>query len=234
LAKSLKQRNQPQLITFVIANVVMLAIIAAGSSRFLATIEGLTKGNVAAVGKFLALPALLTLITGLLGWAMPRRAKETLIYWKTGNNSLPSSRAFTELGPQDSRVDMTTLVVSLGKLPASPSEQTAAWYRIYRRFQQESSVEDAHGAYLKFREMTNLTLALFIGCVLADFILHVAQSLVLWSVLILVCEYLLVMFAARNASIHLVVNVLALESSSSTDVIAGPEFVSKFDKRAGE
>jgi hypothetical protein len=229
LAKSLKQKNQPQLITFVVANVVLFGVLAFGLSQFVAMIDAVSKGNIAAIGKFIAVPAVLSLVTAILGWAMPRQGKEALVFWKIGKNCLPSSRAFTELGPRDPRVDMSRLATRLGPLPTSPTEQTAVWYRIYRGHGAEASVEDAHGAYLKFREMTNLALALLVGIVSVDCIFHVAHRPLYLSIFVLLIEYFLLMFAARNASLHFVVNVLALESSAPTEASPGQTFVGKFD-----
>jgi hypothetical protein len=214
LAKSLKQKNQPQLVTFVLVNVIGLAVIALGLSHLLAVVEGLSKGNWAILGKLIAIPAVLALLTGILGWAMPNTGEEALVFWKVGKHSLPSSRAFSVVGPDDPRVDMQRLVLKHGLLPTSPVEQTALWYRIYRNYAADISVEDAHGAYLRFREMTTLALALFVSCIAFFLCMRVpGKSLGLASA-VLIIEYLFLMVAARNAATHFVSNVLALESSA--------------------
>jgi hypothetical protein len=151
-------------------------------------IEGVSKRNIAAIGKFIAVPAALSLVTAILGWAMPRQSKEALVFWKTGKNCLPSSRAFTELGPRDPRVDMSRLVSRLNPLPTSPEEQIAVWYRLYRGYGAEASVEDAHGAYLKFREIANLTLALLVGVVSVNCMFHVAHRPLYFSIFVLLVE----------------------------------------------
>ena len=222
MAKSLKQKNQPQLVTFVLVNVIGLGAIALGLSHLLAVVEGLTKGNWAIVGKLIAVPAVLTLITGILGWAMPNSGEEVLVFWKIGKNCLPSSRAFTVLGPQDPRVDMQRLALRHGPLPTLPAEQTALWYRMYRSHVSDVSIEDAHGAYLRFREMTTLTLALLLSCLAIFIWLHVPGKALALACLILVIEYLFLMLSARNAAIHFVSNVLALESSASQEIMSPP------------
>ncbi|MDQ2844633.1 MAG: hypothetical protein M3Y72_27030 [Acidobacteriota bacterium] len=228
LAKSLKAKNQPQLITFVIANAVLVAVVILGFSKVLVIGDVVSKGNLAALGKFLAVPAVLSLITGMIGWAMPRNVKETLVFWKTGKFCLPSCRAFTELGPADPRVDMTRLASRVGALPSAPAEQTALWYRLYRGHGDEPSVEDAHGAYLKFREMTHLSLVFSVVSMVAGGALHAPVRRMSAAVAILVLEYLILMLAARNASNHLVLNVLALEGSVA-EVRSTSNFVGKFD-----
>jgi hypothetical protein len=214
LAKSLKQKNQPQLVTFVLVNVVGLASIALGLSHLLAVVEGLSKGNWAILGKLIAVPAVLALVTGILGWVMPNTGEEALVFWKIGKHCLPSSRAFSVLGPDDPRVDMQRLALKHGSLPTSPAEQTALWYRIYRNYAADISVEDAHGAYLRFREMTTLSLALFVSCMALFLWMHVPGKALGLASAVLVIEYLFLMVAARNAATHFVLNVLALESSA--------------------
>ena len=91
MAKSLKQKNQPQLITFVVLNVMGLGAIALGVPHLLSVVAGLTKGNWAILGKVIVVPAALTVVIGILGWAMPRSGKEVLVFWKTGKHCLPSS-----------------------------------------------------------------------------------------------------------------------------------------------
>jgi hypothetical protein len=214
MTKSLKQKNQPQLVTFVLVNVIGLGAIAVGLTHLVAVVEGLTKGSWEILGKLIAVPAVLTLITGIVGWAMPNSGEEALVFWKIGKDCLPSSRAFTVLGPQDPRVDMQRLALRHGPLPTLPAEQTALWYRMYRSYANDVSIEDAHGAYLRFREMTTLALALLLSCLAIFIWLHEPGKALALACLVLVIEYLFLMFAARNAAVHFVSNVLALESSA--------------------
>jgi hypothetical protein len=120
MSKSLKQKNQPQLIAFVVLNVLGLGAIALGLPHLLSLVEGLTKGNWAILGKLIAVPTALTLVTGILGWAMPSSGKEILVFWKTGKHCLPSSRAFSVLGPRDPRVDMQRLTLRGGHFQHPP------------------------------------------------------------------------------------------------------------------
>lgn len=214
MAKSLKQKNQPQLVTFMMVNIMGLGAIALGLPHLQALIAELTKGNGAILGKLIAVPAVLALVTGVLGWVMPNRGEDALVFWKIGKHCLPSSRAFTILGPADPRVDMQRLVLRNGPLPTLPAEQTALWYRMYRSHSNEVSIEDAHGAYLRFREMTTLTFALLLSCLGSFVWFHVPGKRLAFGCLLLVIEYLFLMLAARNAALHFVSNVLALESST--------------------
>jgi hypothetical protein len=222
MARSLKQKNQPQLITFVVSNAIGLGLIALGPSQFMDTLQELSKGNWTILGKLIAIPAFLTLVTGTVGWAMPRAGKEFLVFWKK-RDCLPSSKAFTVIGPRDPRVDMQRLVGKYGPLPRESDRQTALWYRIYRAHRDEASVEDAHGAYLRFREMATLSSALIIVGVIFAAYFNIQGMPLLLGVLLLVVEYLTVMIAARNAATRFVSNVLAIESAAMTSDATGQE-----------
>jgi hypothetical protein len=202
------QKNQPQLITFVVSNAIALGVIALGLPQLLSLLHDLSKGKWTIIGKLVAIPAFLTLVTSIIGWAMPRVGKEILVFWKTGKTCLPSSRAFTSIGPRDPRVDMQRLATNRGPLPEEPSQQTALWYRIYRSHRDEASVEDAHGAYLRFREMATLSVSLILVGGLCDAFFKIPRGHALLGILLLVVEYLAVMIAARNAATHFVSNVL--------------------------
>lgn len=214
MAKSLKQKNQPQLITFVVSNAIGLGLIALGPSRLLAVLQQLSKGDWTIIGKLIAIPAFLTLITGILGWLMPRAGKEFLVFWRI-RNCLPSSRAFTLIGPRDPRIDMQRLIGNYGSLPEEPAQQTALWYRIYRAHAEEASVEDAHGAFLRFREMTTLCVVLIVISAVSIAYFAIEGRRLVLGLLFLVLEYLTVMIAARNAATRFVANVLALQSATT-------------------
>jgi len=218
MAKSLKQKNQPQLITFVVSNAIGLGLLALGPSRLLAVLQELSKGD----WTILAIPAFLTLVTGTLGWVVPRAGKEFLVFWKI-RNCLPSSGAFTLIGPHDPRVDMQRLIGKYRSLPQEPGQQTQLWYRIYRAHKEEASVEDAHGAFLRFREMTTLCVAFLVVSTVSVAYFAIGGRKLLLGVLILVMEYLIVMIAARNAATRFVANVLALESATYTGDSANQE-----------
>jgi hypothetical protein len=214
VAKSLKQRNQPQLITFVIANAIALGVLLQGLKEELSLLEGMTKGNFAILGKLIAIPAALTLVIGILGWAVPKRWKETVIFWRGDKHCLPSSRAFSAIAKNDPRIDVKRLTEKNDPLPIEPSQQTALWYRLYRKNAENPAVEDAHCAYLRYREMTALAIGMMPSFLIAAGLLRPSGRSLLGGVLLIVAEYLLLMLAARHAAEHFVSNVLAVESAA--------------------
>lgn len=214
MAKTLKQRNQPQLVTFTIVNVLTLSAVALGTQTLLSLADDIAKGSWATLGKVIAVPAVASLLLGVFGWAVPREWKEILIFWRFGKRCLPSSRAFSQIAISDPRIDMARLSNQLGSFPIEPAKQTAVWYAIYRKYMGEPSVEDAHGAYLLYREMTGLVGICLVAVLVAGPFFHVSWRLTATSVSLLVIEYLVVMLAARHSAQHMVANVLAIASAS--------------------
>jgi hypothetical protein len=213
LSKTLKQRNQPQLVTFTVVNVVVLSVIALGTQRMLSLADDIANGSWSTLGKVIAIPAVAALLLGIIGWAVPREWKETVIFWRLGERCLPSSRAFSQIATSDPRIDAACLTDQFGSFPIEPSKQTAAWYSIYRRHVNEPSVEDAHGAYLLYREMAGLVGVSLIADLIVGICFHFSWKPITFGESFLVIEYFVVTLAARHSGEHLVANVLAIQSA---------------------
>ena len=202
------------MIAFVLLNALGLGVLLEGFDQVLSLLDSVTKGNLAILGKLVALPAALALVIGILSWAVPKSWKETMVFWRI-HNCLPSSRAFTQIASRDPRIDRPHLTHKYGHLPSEPAQQTALWYSLYRKNAEEVAVEDAHCAYLRYREMTAL-----IGSVLAFFPggrgcnSSIYSDDCGWNTFLIFAEYLFVLLAARHAANHLVANVLAIESAA--------------------
>ena len=213
MAKSLKEKNRSQLIVFAFLNAIGLGILLEGLAQALSLVDSLTKGNLGVLTKLLAVPAVLALIIGILGWAMPKMFKETMIFWRV-HNCLPSGRAFSTIALRDPRVDRRRLTDRYGELPSQPAEQTALWYRLYKRNAEDPAVEDAHCAYLRYREMVALIASVMICFLIAVVWVHPSIRTLVVGALVIVAEYLVLVLAARNAATHFVANVLAIESAA--------------------
>jgi hypothetical protein len=214
MAKSLKEKNQPQLIAFVLANAVGLGILLEGVKQMLVLLDSLSKGNIAVIFRLVAIPAGLALLIGILGWAVPKRWKEMVIFWRTDKNCLPSSRAFSVIALNDPRIDRRRLAKKHGPLPTAPDQQTVLWYSLYRKNAENGAVEDAHCAYLRYREMTALAVSVMAILLVASGVVHPSSRTILVGASIITAEYLLLLVAARNAAGHFVSNVLAIESAA--------------------
>ena len=84
-------------------------------------------------------------------------------------------------------------------------------------------MEDAHGAYLRFREMTTLCGAFIIVSTVCGAYFDVRGRQLLLGELLLILEYLTVMIAARNAATQFVAKVLAIESATISVDPSGQE-----------
>jgi hypothetical protein len=145
---------------------------------------------------------------------VPKRWKETVIFWSTDKNCLPSSRAFSVIALNDPRIDRRRLAKKHGPLPTAPDQQTVLWYGLYRKNAENGAVEDAHGAYLRYREMTALAVTIMAVFLVASGVVHPNVHAILVGSSIIAIEYLVLLMAARNAAGHFVSNVLAIESAA--------------------
>jgi hypothetical protein len=215
MKKPLKQQNRPQLVVFLLANVLGIGAGLFGLNAVSALLAEVLSGNLTGLGKIIVLPALAAVVLGIISWVLPAAFKETLVFWRVGPSRLPSSKAFTVIAPRDPRIDMVRLTTRLGTLPAEADKQNTLWYATYRKHGSEPSVMDANGAYLLYRDMA--ALVSFIVCTAYGLALAVppARNNLVLVATVLLLEYLVLMFAARNAGTRLVGNVLAVEAAIS-------------------
>lgn len=140
--------------------------------------------------------------------------KAALVYWHR-RHALPGHRAFSVYASRDTRIDVPRLLKFFkGKFPSDPSDQNAAWYKLYRTVREDVTVASAHKAFLLLRDYTTLSASFLI--VFGPWALvsvpnrDVALLFVAW----LAAQYLIVRQAAYNAGIRLVTNVLAVKSAT--------------------
>lgn len=65
--------------------------------------------------------------------------RDRLVLWRW-HNPLPGCRAFTQIGPKCSHVDMDRLAGEFGPLPTNSEEQNWLFYKIYRTHRDEVGV----------------------------------------------------------------------------------------------
>jgi hypothetical protein len=213
MTKSLKEKNRPQLIVFALLNAIGLAMVLQGLNQVLFLLDSATKGNLGILGKIIAVPAALVFVIGVLSWATPKRWKEIMIFWRI-HDCLPSNRAFTVAAHKDPRIDRRRLTKKYGELPSRPAQQTALWYSLYKKSEHDAAVEDAHCAYLRYREMTALVAIVMVCFLAGTTLIHPSSRTITTGILIIVAEYVLLLLAARNAADHFVANVLAIASTA--------------------
>ena len=88
---------------------------------------------------------------------------------------------------------------------------------LYQKNADHPAVEDAHCAYLRYREMTALVASIMTAFVVASVCIHPSLRGLTFGFGLIAAEYFLLLLAARNAADHFVSNVLAIESAG-TDV----------------
>lgn len=93
--------------------------------------------------------------------------KSVLVYCRR-RNPLPGHEAFSLHGKNDSRIDMNALEREYGPLPTDPIKQNQLWYRLSRTTADCPSVDEAHYAWLRTRDLTSLSFVLLpVSAVLA-------------------------------------------------------------------
>lgn len=202
---SLKAQNRPTIIMVTAVYSVALWSLISPIPLF----DNLSQDFNPQSGIFAGIAALFSYTVSEL---IPRRSKLFLVEWKWENQA-SGCQAFTKIALEDHRIDLKCLEKNYGPLPIDPSEQDRTFYKIYRIFQNEVSVLDAHKSYLLFRELCCLSfLLLFVGLI---FGVIFGRSIII--VLAYLCAslvaYIIFAQAAQNAGRRLVANVLAVASA---------------------
>lgn len=214
--KTLKEQNAGLIRAVMIGHMVAFAWVAGQPLRLLkmdwsslaSRLETLAAPGTAALG-------LIVVASLVLLGAINPNWRDRLIHfrWKA---ALPGCRAFTEIGPATSHVDMARLDTAFGPLPTDPAEQNQLYYRIYRGFRDDIGVLDAHGRYLAARDIATITaLIMFVLPILAWWATGDAGRALVYG-LVLVGVYGLCALAARNYALRMVQHVLALASSGNS------------------
>ena len=194
--------NRKYLIGYMLLNCLIFLIISGGFSGGLDEIKSLYEKTTNIFG-FLFIP-LSIIIEGVLSPDL----KHKLVFWKT-KNPLPASRAFSEIGPKEPRIDMSRLNLLLaGNIPESPEKENAMWYSLYKKCSSKERVFDAHRCFLLTRDLASLS---FISIPAA------VASYALWSIplrsmaihlVFLIAVLLLTSLACQNYGRRFVANVL--------------------------
>lgn len=198
---SLKGENRVALTGILLLNVGAFFAVANGGQ--LLTLSSLDPRNLTN-----AIPAgIVAVLTGVLSALLPSEMKARLVFLRW-NHPLPGTRAFTELGPRDSRVDMEAIRRRYGPLPTEPPAQNALWYRLFNTVEDDSAVRESHKAFLFTRDYCALVVLLLVP--LGPLALCTLPSAVAWPYLgVLLMQALLAGQAARTHGTRLVTTVLA-------------------------
>jgi len=204
----LKRRNAGYLWSFIGVNLAMFLSVFITKGFSASSIDHLWKGVTAKNGVIAACIPLLTIV---LGGLVADQMKARLVFWRW-RNPLPGCRVFTELIPNDTRIDLSALKKKYGELPCDPKEQNTLWYRVYKKHSGNVIVTEAHKNFLLTRDMTALAAIFFVVFSVAirfDFVPWKVEILYLLG---LIAQYLIMAISAQNYGKRFVLNVLAEDS----------------------
>lgn len=203
--RSLKSLNLKWLVMLAVADVLAVLLFVIPE-----IVEGVspTQGGVGRIMTTTVMPVVVLLIVNVL----PADIKAMLVYWKP-RGVLPGSQAFTKHGPLDPRIDMAALKKNVGDLPATPSQQNAKWYQLFKQVQNEPAVTEAHKAFLMYRDMAALSLPLIVLVPLTLHLAGTARTATWLAVGLFFAQYLLTALSARWSGIRFVCNVLSVHAT---------------------
>lgn len=154
-----------------------------------------------------AAPVLVLLLSSLLS----SQAKAVIVFWRL-RDALPGHRAFSVHAQSDPRIDLSALRKNAGGFPDGAREQNAAWYRLYKKVENDVVVAQAHRHYLLFRDLAAVSLLLVPVAMGTLFFLH-GKTVLAWSSgTLFAVQYAMTALAARHNGVRLVTNVLALHA----------------------
>ena len=161
--KSLKDQNAWLIRGVMIAHFVLFTTVALRPLQLLR----MDRQSLFAKLETAALPgsaalAMIVLAALLLLGMLPDKWRNRIIHWRW-STPLPGARAFTDIGPSSSRVDMVALESQHGPLPTDPAQQDRKFYQIYRCHRDDSGVLDAHRYYLATRDIGTINFLMMIS-----------------------------------------------------------------------
>ena len=138
-------------------------------------------------------------------------AKARIAYWRW-NHPLPGSRAFSIYLNKEHRANPSRLEQNWGPFPGGPVGQNRLWYQIYKSFEQEIRVREAHRSWLFSRDLTAYTLFFLTLFGTAALFSDASWTTCGWYLGALTLQYALTTIAARSQGVRFVRQVLVIAS----------------------
>jgi hypothetical protein len=159
-----------------------------------------------------------TVIIFLLNGLLTSDFKARLVFWRR-ENAYPGTRIFTDLMDKDYRIDRSVLEKSYGTLPVDPKSQNQLWYKIFKKFEFEPMVFDAHRSFLLARDITGFSFLFLctypMSALIAAFVFEIAFSSLIQYLLLLGVQYFISSLVSQHYGKRFACNVLAQASSAS-------------------
>lgn len=150
----LKTKNIPVIVTFIIWCISIYVTFFAGFEDFLNELLSKYKDLSRKEGFVTTLmPILVVILSGVVSSGL----KAKLVFWRF-KYALPGHRVFSKLAPQDARIDIEHLMNKMGTIPNAPRTQNSSWYRLYRRYENATTVKHAHRSFLLARDLSTISI----------------------------------------------------------------------------
>jgi hypothetical protein len=201
----IKNDNRKYLIGYLVLHVFIFALISGilepPFNDFQTILSDLQKPTIWTA--ILLIPFCIVL-DGFLG----NPVKEFSVFWRI-KERLPGHRAFSVIAKNDSRIDMNQVSrIFAGYIPDEPQKQNSEWYSLYKKYQDNRIVYQAHKAFLLTRDMTALT-ALLLPTVFIGHLLYSSDlKIIIYHILGLFILYLFIALSASNYGKRFVANVI--------------------------
>ncbi len=209
----IKSENRKWLIAYLLLHIVLFALFASLINFDLINADELVLKLKNPQG-FIPLTAAILII--VLEGLFKNSVKEFLIFWRL-KNRLPGHRAFTKIGPNDSRINMERIKTLFPDgLPVDPKQQNNEWFQLYREYQDELQVFYSHKAFLLTRDLESLTVIFIPLSIFGHFLLGTALQMVVYHLSILVILFVGISLSARHYGERFVANVLVEASLRKT------------------
>lgn len=208
--KSLKARNYPSLIGFVVWLLFFLiTFLTFSDQKVFQFAKYFLETEKAKLLYIVIFPFLIIVLNGIL----PSNAKAVLVFHRF-KNVLPGHRIFTKLVNKDPRIDTNRLFNLIGYKPILPSDQNKTWYSIYKKFESMPFISESHRVFLLTRDLTAISF-LFIPIGLLVLIFNnLSADIILKFTLISIIQYFIIAYVASNYGKRFALNVLAEYSSN--------------------
>jgi hypothetical protein len=205
--KSLKDQNTASLVTILVVNIAIFAVVLKTDQLLAADYQEVLKHWQALIPAGLG-AVLIGVVNGLLSV----QAKARLVFWRW-HDPLPGNRAFSHYVHLDPRIDVAALKSKVGPFPTKQNAQNALWYKFYKSVENDPRVLHVHRLFLLTRDYAGIASMLLI--ILGGIGLVAMQT---YKTELIYAAALLVQFiasavAARNYGIRFVNTVLALKAA---------------------
>ena len=202
----IKIENRKWLICYLLLHIIIFALFTSLISFNLSDADELLSKLKDPKG-FIPLTAGILII--VLEGLFKNPVKEFLVFWRI-KNRLPGHRAFTKIGPSDSRIDMDRVKKLFpGGTPKEPKKQNSEWYRLYRKYQNVLQVFHSHKAFLLTRDFTSLTVIFIPLSMSGHFIMGSPKRMLAYHLVIMLLLFVIMSLAARYYGERFVASVLA-------------------------